>query len=69
MENEKNPKLLLNTNKIGLVERLDRNRYREIKNPKVDENFSIRKKIEQFRKWHEKEMIRIFLIFHLMWKI
>jgi hypothetical protein len=38
MENEKNPKLLLNTNKIGLVERLDRNRYREIKNPKVDEN-------------------------------
>lgn len=57
MENEKNPKLLLNTNKIGLVERLDRNRYREIKNPKVDENFSIRKKIEQFRKWHEKEMI------------
>jgi uncharacterized protein with von Willebrand factor type A (vWA) domain len=28
-----------------------------LSNPKVDENFSIRKKIEQFRKWHEKEMI------------
>ena len=57
-DNEKNPKLLLNTNKIGLVERIDRNRYREVKNPKAEENFSIRKKIEQFRKWHEKEMIK-----------
>lgn len=56
-ESDRNPNLLLNTNKIGLVERLDRNRYREIKKPKGDENFSIRKKIEQFRKWHEQEMI------------
>lgn len=53
-ESDKNPKLLLNTNKIGLVERMDR----KIKhNSKAEENFSIRKKIEQFRKWHEKELV------------
>lgn len=52
-ESDKNPKLLLNTNKIGLVERMDR----KFKHSKADENFSIRKKIEQFRKWHEKEIV------------
>ena len=46
--------LTIQSNQIGLSRRTER-RPREVSRGKGDEAFSIRKKIEQFRKWHEEQ--------------
>lgn len=52
---DKNLNLHIRSNQIGLLERKDMFRYRDNKGFRYDEPFSIRKKIEQFRRWHEEQ--------------
>lgn len=47
-----NSKLHIQSNQIGLVDRTERHRTRVLHG---NEPFSIRKKIEQFRRWHEEQ--------------
>ncbi|OWF49736.1 uncharacterized protein LOC110451310 [Mizuhopecten yessoensis] len=47
-----NSKLHIQSNQIGLIDRTERHRSRVIHG---NEPFSIRKKIEQFRRWHEEQ--------------
>ncbi|KAK3087675.1 hypothetical protein FSP39_009024 [Pinctada imbricata] len=53
--NDKNNKLQIQSNQMGLVQRTERHRTRDNRIGKTDEPFSIRKKIEQFRRWHEEQ--------------
>lgn len=46
--------LTIQSNQMGLYKRADR-RQRDPTKSKGDESFSIRKKIEQFRRWHEEQ--------------
>lgn len=45
--------LTIQSNQMGLYKRAERKR--ETSRGKADESFSIRKKIEQFRRWHEEQ--------------
>ena len=53
-EIDKNNKLQITSNQMGLVQRVERQRVKDNRLGKAEEPFSIRKKIEQFRKWHEE---------------
>jgi hypothetical protein len=46
--------LTIQSNQIGLYKRAER-KQRDTSRGKADESFSIRKKIEQFRRWHEEQ--------------
>ena len=46
--------LTVQSNQMGLYKRADR-KQRDSGRAKADESFSIRKKIEQFRRWHEEQ--------------
>lgn len=46
--------LTIQSNQMGLYRRSER-RPKEVTKGRTDESFSIRKKIEQFRKWHEEQ--------------
>ncbi|WAR17230.1 hypothetical protein MAR_031824 [Mya arenaria] len=47
--------LTIHSNQMGLYKRADRKQRAELGRGKADESFSIRKKIEQFRRWHEEQ--------------
>lgn len=55
-ETEKNAKLQVQSNQMGLVQRAERHKsFHDYSRSRNEEQFSIRKKIEQFRKWHEEQ--------------
>ncbi|KAL3892263.1 hypothetical protein ACJMK2_004487 [Sinanodonta woodiana] len=51
---DQGPRLHVQSNQIGLYHRTDKKPKDNVKK-KENETFSIRKKIEQFRKWHEEQ--------------
>ncbi|XP_062607607.1 uncharacterized protein LOC134269431 [Saccostrea cucullata] len=55
-ESNKNAKLQVQSNQMGLVQRAERHKsFHDYSRARNEEQFSIRKKIEQFRKWHEEQ--------------
>ncbi|XP_048730473.1 uncharacterized protein LOC125647719 [Ostrea edulis] len=55
-EGDKNAKLQIQSNQMGLVQRAERHKsFHDYSRARNEEQFSIRKKIEQFRKWHEEQ--------------
>ncbi|KAK3611585.1 hypothetical protein CHS0354_018099 [Potamilus streckersoni] len=51
---DQGPRLQVQSNQMGLYHRTDKKQKDNVKT-KENETFSIRKKIEQFRKWHEEQ--------------
>ena len=49
------PNLQIQSNQMGLYQRAERRQKERSKGNSGGESFSIRKKIEQFRKWHEEQ--------------
>ncbi|KAH3710376.1 uncharacterized protein LOC127858965 [Dreissena polymorpha] len=47
--------LTIQSNQMGLYKRAERKQRTDTVKGKADESFSIRKKIEQFRRWHEEQ--------------
>lgn len=55
-DTDKNAKLQVQSNQMGLVQRTERHKsFHDYSRARNEEQFSIRKKIEQFRKWHEEQ--------------
>lgn len=54
-DSDQNMNLQLHSNPVGLHERCDKNKPKQFHRSRTDEQFSIRKKIEQYRKWHEEQ--------------